>query len=390
MRLANRIAQVSASPTLGITSRAKKMRQDGVDVVGFGAGEPDFETPRHIKDSAIKAISEGFTKYTPSTGIPRLKEAICEKLERDNSLKYEPSQIAVSCGAKHCLYNILQVICNEADEVIIPSPYWVSYPEMVKLACARPVVLETAQKGGFKIAPELLKAKLSKNAKVLILNSPCNPTGSVYTRGELEAIAEVVVQAGIFVISDEIYEHLIYDGQKHVSMASLSRAIYELCLVVNGVSKSYSMTGWRIGYLAGAQEAVRAIGRLQDHSTSNPSSISQMAALAALTGDQGCVRQMREEFQKRRDYMAGRLEKIEKLSFLKPQGTFYIFCDISGLGMGSVEFAQRLLEEAKVAVIPGEGFGWDTHIRLSFATSMENIKKGMDRIEDFIMKGVRS
>ena len=385
MKISRRIEKVKESPTLAITAKAKEMKQKGDDVVSFGAGEPDFDTPPHIKSAAIKAIEGGFTKYTASSGIPELKKAICEKFRDDNGLAYESSQIVVSCGAKHSLYNIFQVICDEGDEVIIPSPYWVSYTEMVKLAGGVPVILDTKQADGFKVKPDALKKAVTKKTAAFILNSPSNPTGCIYNRSDLESIADILINNKITVISDEIYEKLIYDGEKHISFASLSKEAYGLTFVVNGVSKAYSMTGWRIGYLAApTKELSAAIGRLQDHSTSNPVSFAQKAALEALKGDQKCVEQMVAEFKKRRDYMVERINSMKNISCVKPKGAFYLFCDISRTKMGSFDFSKNLLEEAKVAVIPGEPFGWDTHIRLSFATGMDEIKKGLDRLDNWL------
>lgn len=384
MKLSERIEKVNPSPTLTITARAKQLKKEGRDVVGFGAGEPDFDTPFFIKEAATKAIKEGFTKYTPSTGIPELKEAIQKKLKADNNLDYETSQIAVSCGAKHTLYNIFQVLLEDGDEVLIPSPYWVSYPEMVKLAGGKPIILETSQDKGFKANRSMIESKLSPRTKAFILNSPSNPAGVVYTREELVEIASFLREKSIYLISDEIYEKILYTGE-HVSSASLGNDIYELAITVNGVSKTFSMTGWRIGYLAGPQEIAKAVGRLQDHSTSNPSSISQKAALVALTDRRSNIHteRMVKEFRKRRDYMVGRLSGIKGFSPFIPEGAFYIFCNIEKTGLSSVELAKVLLEEKLVAVIPGLGFGFDNYIRLSFATSMKDIKKGLDRIEEW-------
>jgi aspartate aminotransferase len=385
LKISRRIEKVKESPTLAITAKAKEMKLKGEDVVSFGAGEPDFDTPSHIKASAIKAIEGGFTKYTASSGIPELKKAICEKFLNDNGLSYEPSQIVVSCGAKHSLYNIFQAICDEGDEVIIPSPYWVSYTEMVKLAGGRPVILDTKQSDGFKVKPDALKKAITKKTAAFVLNSPSNPTGCVYNRSDVEGIADILINDKITVISDEIYEKLIYDGEKHISFASLGKEAHGLTFTVNGMSKSYSMTGWRIGYLAApTNELAAAVGRLQDHSTSNPVSFAQKAALEALKGDQKCVAEMVEEFKKRRDYMVDRINRMKNISCVKPKGAFYVFCDISKTKMGSFDFSKKLLEEAKVAVIPGEPFGWDTHIRLSFATGLDDIKKGLDRLDNWL------
>ena len=384
--LSRNVTKVSSSVTLDITSKAKKMAKEGIDVVSFGAGEPDFDTPPDIKKAAIAAIEEGFTKYTPSSGIQELREALARKFKVDNGLDYKVSQIVVSSGAKHSLFNIFQAIINEGDEVLIPSPYWVSYPEMARAVGGIPIYVRTEAKKSFRAQEADIRGSITKRTKALVLNSPSNPTGSVYGLAELKAIARIAVENDFYVISDEIYEKLVYGGIKHISIASLAKDIYERTFVVNGVSKSYSMTGWRIGYAAGPARAMEAISNLQSHATSNPASISQRAALAAVTGDQAFVEKMRIEFEKRRDYMAARVSSIKGLSCIKPEGAFYLFCDISRLGIKSMEFANRLLDEAKVAVVPGEAFGDDDFIRFSFATSMENIKKGLDRIESWIEK----
>lgn len=387
MRLSSRVENVSASLTLAITAKAKKMLLQGVDVIGFGSGEPDFDTPENIKKSAIDSIQKGFTKYTPASGTDELKKAVCEKFSRDNSLTYDPSQIVISCGAKHSLYNILQVVCDKGDEVLIPAPYWLSYPEMVKLSGAKPVFIETSEKDNFKISGARLSKAISKKTKVLIINSPSNPTGCVYDKKELEEIAAVVVKNNILVISDEIYEKITFDGKVHTSIASLDKAIFENTIVVNGVSKSFAMTGWRIGYLASVNKKVtEAIKNLQSHSSSNPTSISQAAALEAIKGGDASVKKMVVEFQKRRDFIYKRANKIKGLTCKKPEGAFYAFCRIDNLGLSSMDVCARLLDEAKVAAVPGKAFGSDEHIRLSFATSMKNIEKGMDRIEEWFKK----
>lgn len=386
MKFASRVRSLTSSPTLAITSKAKQLKKNGVDIISFGAGEPDFDTPPHIKKAATVAIAEGFTKYTPSTGTLKLKQAIVEKFKKDNNLHYEPDQIVVSNGAKHSLYSIFQVICDKEDEVIIPLPYWVSYPQMVKVAEAKPVFIKTTPANQFKITPEQFEKAIKKKTKALIINSPSNPTGCVYTSSELKNIADIAADYGIFVISDEIYEKLIYDDAVHTSIASLNDKMYSLTFTVNGLSKAYSMTGWRIGYLAGPKEAVSKISNLQDHSTSCPNSIAQEAAVAALTSGDEFVTKMKKEFIVRRDYIFDRVNAIKKLSAVKPLGAFYIFVNISKTGLKSLEFAQRLLDEGKVAVIPGIGFGDDNYIRLSFATSMQQIEKGLDRINAWIDK----
>ena len=386
IRIAKRLEKINPSSTLAITAKAKKLKSEGRDIVNFAAGEPDFDTPDFIKEAAIAAIKGGFTKYTPSTGTPELKKVISEKFHRDNSLEYDPSQIVVSCGAKHSIFNALLVLINKADEVIIPSPYWVSYPEMVNLCEGKARFIKTIPENGFKMTAGELEKNITPKTKVLILNSPSNPTGCVYTRDELERIAGICAAKKIFIISDEIYEKLIYDGGKHVSIASLSKDIYNLTVTVNGLSKSHSMTGWRIGYLAAPADVTAAISKVQDHSTSNPVSISQKAAVAALSSSDDFCREMASEFQKRRDYALERLGRNKKISFIKPQGAFYIFCDISKSGLDSSTFAGRLLEETYVSIIPGEGFGVDNYVRISFATGLERIEKGMDRIEDWVNK----
>ena len=386
MRLAKRVRDIAPSATLDITSKAKRMAKEGIDVVNFGAGEPDFDTPAHIKAAAIKAIESGFTKYTPSSGTQELKEAIARKFKADNSIDYDLNQIVVSCGAKHSLYNIFQAICEEDDEVIIPAPYWLSYPEMVKAASAKPVIVQAKQEDKFKVTEKALASKITKKTKAFVLNSPSNPTGCVYGRDGLEMIARLAVKNKFFVISDEIYEKLVYDGKKHISIASLGKDIYDLTITVNGVSKSYSMTGWRIGYAAGPGDVMEAVSNLQSHATSNPASMSQRAAEEALKGEQKCVEEMRLEFEKRRDFMASRLAQIKNISCVKPEGAFYVFCDISKLKTDSATLANRLLDEAKIAVVPGEPFGAKSFIRLSFATSEQNIEKGLDRLREWVEK----
>jgi len=385
-RLAERLSKINPSSTLAITAKAKKLKSEGRDIVNFSAGEPDFDTPDFIKDAAIDAIKSGFTKYTASTGIPELKKLISEKLKRDNSLEYPPSQIVVSCGAKHSIYNSLMVLANRGDEILIPSPYWVSYPEMVNLCEAKPIFIKTSPKNNFKIKAEDLKTYLSLRSKALILNSPSNPAGSVYTLNELKEIAQICVEKKIYVISDEIYEKLIYDNLKHISIASINEGIRKLTVTINGVSKSYSMTGWRIGYLCAELEIIEAISKLQDHSTSCPVSISQKAAVAALGAPDDFSRKVCSEFQNRRDYAINRLKNIKKIKPVIPQGTFYIFCDISQTKIDSATIANRLLEETSVSLIPGEGFGWDTYLRMSFATSFEQLEKGFNRLEEWFNK----
>lgn len=386
IRLARRLEKINPSSTLAITAKAKKLKSEGRDIVSFAAGEPDFDTPDFIKNEAIAAIKAGFTKYTPTTGTLELKKAVLAKFQKDNSLQYDPSQIVVSCGAKHSIFNTLFVLVDKDDEVLIPMPYWVSYPEMVNLCEAKPVFIPALEKNSFKITAENLKKHITPKSKVLILNSPSNPTGCVYDEEELRQIAEVCVSKNIFVISDEIYEKLIYDRKKHISIASFNKDIYNLTVTINGLSKSHSMTGWRIGYLGAPGDVAGAISKLQDHSTSNPSSISQKAALAALSAPDDFTKSMSSEFARRRDYAVMRLSKMKKIGFYKPSGAFYIFCDISKLKIDSVTVANRLLDEASVGLIPGAPFGMDDHVRISFATGIEQIEKGMDRIEGWLEK----
>jgi len=388
MELSSRIKNVSSSATLQITSRAKTLLKEGKDVVNFAAGEPDFDTPIPIKEAAIKAIQDGFTKYTPSAGTPELRQKISEKFKKDNNLEYSPEQIVVSCGAKHSLYNLIQVLIDKNDQVLIPSPFWLSYPEMVKLAQGKPVILETRQKDGYKIDIDKLSKKISLSTKLLILNSPSNPAGIVYSRQELEKIAQVCVEKKIAVISDEIYEKIIFDNQEHCSIASLGKDIYGLTFVVNGVSKSFSMTGWRIGYMAGDRDVIAAVNRLQDHATSNPASISQKATEAAFSLDQNYFNQIKNTFQQRRDLIVNYLDSklLKFISYVKPQGAFYIFINISKTKLDSLIFTKRFLDEYNVAAIPGEPFGFSSCIRISFATSLDQIKKGLERLEFFLIK----
>ena len=385
MGFSERIKTVAPSATLAITSKAKAMRAQGEDVIILAAGEPDFDTPDTVKEAAIKAINDGLTKYTPASGTKSLKETICRKLKEDNGLDYEVSQIVVSNGAKHSIYNALLAICNPKDEVLIISPYWLSYPEMAKLAEAVPVIIKTSVENGFRATPEDIKNAITDKTKAIIINSPSNPAGVVYSIDELKAIAEVCVSAGLTIISDEIYEKLIYDGVKHVSIASVSPEVKKATVVINGVSKSHSMTGWRIGYMAAEKEIIDLVSTLQSQSTSNPSSISQAAAECALTADlEEELAGNTAEFEKRRDAFMKLLGGEEKIKPFKPTGAFYLFCDISASGLDSLTFAKRLLDEKKVAVIPGGPFGEDGFIRLSFATDMKTIETGVERIIDWI------
>ena len=383
MEISARAAQLTPSLTLSIDSKAKAMKSEGIDVCGFGAGEPDFDTPDHIKAAAIAALEAGFTKYTPSGGLPELRQAIAEKLEADNQLKYRPSQIVVSSGAKHSCYNAILATCQAGDEVLIPSPYWVSYPDMVRLAGAEPVIVPTTERNGWKMRASDFENAMTPRTKMLILNSPGNPTGSVYSREELEGIVEVAAEEDIYILSDEIYEKLVYDDVKHVSIASLSQEAYDLTITVNGFSKAYAMTGWRLGYMAAPEAVAKAVDNIQSHSTSHPCSFAQRGAVAALKGDQQPLADMREEFSMRRDYMYDRITKIPNITAVRPQGAFYILVNISQLGLSSQNFADRLLSKANVAVVPGIAFGDDRTVRLSYATSIDVIKKGLDRFQDF-------
>ena len=383
MHLANRSTTLTPSLTLAIDAKAKKMKADGIDVCGFGAGEPDFDTPQYIKDAAIKALQDGFTKYTPSSGTPELRAAIAEKLKTDNGLDYKPSQVIVNCGAKHSCYNVIIATCQEGDEVIIPSPFWLSYPELVKLAGATPVIVPTSETNGFKITPDQFRDAMTPATKLIILNSPGNPTGTVYSRAELQALAEVALEEDILILSDEIYEKITYDNTEFVSIASLGKEIYDITITVNGFSKAYSMTGWRLGYIAAPEPIATAIDSIQSHSTSNPTSFAQKGALAGLKGDQSFIGEMVKAFAERRAYMFDRLTKIPGVSCVKPMGAFYMLPNIGKFGLGSTNFCSKLLEEQKVAAVPGIAFGSDAHMRLSYASSMENITKGLDRIEAF-------
>jgi aspartate aminotransferase len=393
MILAERVNKIKPSPTLAVSAKADKMKADGIDIISFGAGEPDFDTPQNIKDAAINALNEGFTKYTPVDGIQELKDAIINKFQRQNNLTYERKQIIVSCGGKHIIYNIAQALFNSGDEVIIPAPYWVSFPDIVLLTDATPVIVKTTEKNEFKILPDELWEAITDKTKAIILNSPSNPTGTVYTAEELRKIAEIAVEKKLIVISDEIYEEFVYDGLTFTSIASLGKEIKNLTIVANGVSKAYSMTGWRIGYAGGPQEIISAMSKIQSQSTSNPTSIAQKASIEALTNSYDAVNTMVEEFNRRRKYMVERLNSIDGVSCLKPMGAFYTFPRVSPLYQkrfngkrieDSTGFADFLLDVARVAVVPGLAFGNDNHIRLSYATSLENIKNGLNRIEEAV------
>ena len=391
--ISKRAKAIKPSPTLAMAAKAKAMKAQGIDVVDFGVGEPDFDTPENVKQAGIKAIQSGFTKYTPAGGTDELRDAVVDKLKKDNGLAYERPQVLISCGAKHSLYNIAEALFDPGDEVIIPSPYWVSYPDQVILNDAVPVIVETTEQEGFRISAAKLEKAITKRTKAIVLNSPSNPTGLAYDRKTLEEIAAVAVKHRIYVISDEIYEKLVYDGFTHISIASLNPEIKELTIVVNGVSKSHAMTGWRIGFAAGPRDVITAMANIQSQSTSNPASISQKAALEALRGPQDFLPVMNAEFDKRRKYMVERLNRMKGVSCMLPVGAFYAFPNVSklyGKSAGgktvknSADLAAYLLEAAKVALVSGDSFGADAYIRLSYATSMEIIKKGMDRIEEAV------
>ncbi len=382
-KISHRAASLSPSLTLAIDSKAKQMKAEGQDVVGFGAGEPDFDTPKHIKDAAIKALNDGFTKYTPASGIPELRQAIADKFKRENGLSYKPSQVIVSCGGKHSCYNVILATCEETDEVIIPAPYWLSYPEMVKLAGAKPVIVETTDETEFKITPDQLRNAITSRTRLFILNSPSNPTGTVYTPNEIKALGDICVEKGVLIMSDEIYEHLLYDGAVHKSVASFSPAHHEHTIIVHGFAKAWSMTGWRLGWCAAPEPIAKAIDAVQSHSTSNPTSFAQKGAVAALTGPQDHLRIWLAEFDKRRAFAWKKLNSIAGISCVNVKGAFYLFPNIAKTGLKSSDFCARLLETEKVAAVPGIAFGADDYIRLSYATSMANIEKGLERIERF-------
>ena len=381
--VADRTKVLTPSLTLAIDAKAKAMKAEGQDVVGFGAGEPDFDTPQHIKDAAARALADGFTKYTPSSGIPELRQACADKFKSDNGLDYKPSQIIINCGGKHSCFNVIFATCNPGDEVIIPAPYWLSYPEMVKMAAAKPVIIPTSDKSEFKMTPDQLRAAITPKTKLLVLNSPSNPTGSLYSRDELKAIGNICVEKDVLIMSDEIYEKLVYDGATHHSVAGFSKAHYDHTIIVHGLAKAYSMTGWRLGYLAAPEPIAKAIDAIQSHSTSNPTSFAQKGGVAALKGPQDHLKSWLAEYSKRRGCMHERLNKIPGVSCVNAKGAFYLFPNISKTGLTSADFAAKLLELEKVAVVPGVAFGADDYIRLSYATSMANIEKGLDRIEKF-------
>lgn len=393
MSYSEKFLSINPSATLAIDSKFKQMKADGLDVVGFGAGEPDFPTPKHIKDAAIKAINDDFTKYTPASGTLDLKKAVCKKFKDDNGLSYEPSQIVISNGAKHSLVNAFGAILNPGDEVIIPAPFWVSYPEMVKFCDGVPVVINTTEENNFKFTAADFEAAITDKTKAIVLNSPSNPTGMLYTEEELRAIADVALKHNIYVISDEIYEKLLYDNHSHVSIASFGDDIKELTIIVNGVSKTYAMTGWRIGYTASSEKIAKLMSNVQSHTTSNPNSIAQAAATAALLGPTEELEVMKKAFDERRKYMVERINSIPGVSCSMPMGAFYVMMnikeligkEIAGVKINSADdFANAFLEKSLVAVVPGTGFAAPHYVRWSYATSMENIKEGLNRLEKFL------
>jgi aspartate aminotransferase len=381
--IADKFSQIAPSLTLAITAQAKKMQAEGQDIASFGAGEPDFDTPQHIKDAAIEALQAGRTKYTAVSGIPELRKAIADKLLKDNHIEYSPNQISVNCGAKHSCYNAILACCNPGDEVIIPAPYWTSYPDMVRLVGAEPYIVETKRENQWKITAEEFADSISGATRMLVLNSPGNPTGSVYTKAEIEALVEVAASEDIIILSDEIYEKLLYNGKKHVSTASVSEAAKRLTITINGFSKVYSMTGWRLGYTAAPPEIAEVIDTIQSHTTSNPTTFAQYGALAALQGDQSFVNDMVEEYDMRRQYMLSRLQKIRNIEVVEPDGAFYFLVDTTKMGLSSMNLSEKLLSRYRVAAVPGLAFGHDHSVRLSYATSLDVIKKGLDRFEEF-------
>ncbi len=386
MELNERITAITPSLTLAIDAKAKALVAAGQSVCGFGAGEPDFDTPEHIKEAAAKALRDGKTKYAPNDGIMELRAAIAEKLLAENKLSYKTEQILVSNGAKHSLFNIFMALCREGDEILIPAPFWLSYPEMVRVAGGKPVMVRGSEAHGLKVTPAQLEAAITPRTRALIINSPSNPTGMVYTREELRALAEVAVRHNLYIVSDEIYERMVYDGAEAISVGSLSPEIFKRTITVNGFSKPYAMTGWRLGYYAGPVEIVKAGSALQSHSTSAPNTFAQYGAVAALRGPQDCVARMVVAFDERRRYLHKRLTNMPGVTCVCPTGAFYVFPNISAFGLKSVVFADRLLEAEKVAVVPGLPFGADENIRLSYACSMSNIEEGMTRIERFLSK----
>lgn len=392
LKISKKASAISPSPTLAIDSKFKEMKKEGIPVVGFGAGEPDFNTPENIKNAGIEAIKNNITKYTPASGTLELKAAVCQKLKRDTGLEYSTSNIVISNGGKHSLTNTFTCICDPGDEVILPAPYWVSYPEMIKLADAVPVIIEGAEENNFKFTAEQLESAITSKTRALVLNTPSNPTGMVYTKDELEKIAEIAVKNNIYIIFDEIYEKLVYEGE-HTNIATLGDEIRDLTIIVNGLAKTYAMTGWRIGFVAANKKLAKAMGNIQSHATSNPNSIAQAAAVEALNGDQSIIETMKKTYIERRDYMVDKINSIDGLSCKTPHGAFYVFMNVKDVlnkeHYGKMintanELCQDVLDRALVALVPSEGFGVDGYVRLSYATSMDTIKTGLDRIEKYL------
>ena len=384
MKLAKRVSQVTPSLTLAIDAKAKAMKRDGIDICSFSAGEPDFDTPEHIKQAAITALKQGKTRYGPAAGEPKLRDAIAAKLQAENKLPYKAENIVVTNGGKHSLYNLMIAMVDPGDEVIIPAPYWLSYPEMVKLADGVPIIVQTTPESGYKITPEQLRQAITPRTRLLVLNSPSNPTGMVYTPDEIRALAQVVVESDIFVVSDEIYEKLLYDGAEHLSIGSASPEAFQRTIISHGFAKAYSMTGWRIGYLAAPLELITATSTIQSHSTSNVCTFAQYGAIAAYEGSQDCIEQMRIAFAERRQVIFDLVNQIPGLSCVKPDGAFYLFIHIGKVGITSLAFCDELLSQYQVAAVPGIAFGADDHIRLSYATDMTTIEKGIDRLVTFV------
>jgi aspartate aminotransferase len=382
-RVSKRAASLSPSLTLAITAKAKALRAAGEDVIGLGAGEPDFDTPEHIKAAAAQALADGFTKYTPAAGTPELRAAVARKFERENNLQYDPQQIIVSCGGKHSCYNVILATCEEGDEVIIPAPYWLSYPEMVTLAGATPVIIETTDTTEFKVTPDQLRAAITNRTRLFIFNSPSNPTGSVYTPDEVRALGDVCVEKGVLIMSDEIYEKLLYGDAVFQSVAACSPEHQAHTIIVHGLAKAYSMTGWRIGFTAAPLPIAKAISAIQSHSTSNPTSFAQSGAVEALDGPQDHIAIWMTEFSKRRAFAHEQLNAMPGLTCVNARGAFYLFPNISGTGLKSAEFCERLLSEAKVAAVPGVAFGSDDYLRISYVTSMENLEQALSRLAAF-------
>lgn len=382
-KFSDRAASLAPSVTLAIDAKAKEMKAAGIDVVGFGTGQPDFDTPDFVKDAAKKALDEGITKYTPAAGTPELRQVIADKFERENGLKYDSSQIVVSCGGKHSCFNVMMALCQEGDEVIVPAPYWLSYPEMVRMAGASPVIIDTGDETNFKVTPGQLTEAITDHTRIFILNSPSNPTGVVYSPDEIKALGDICVEKGVLILSDEIYEHLLYDGAVHQSVASFSADHQAHTIIVHGFAKAWSMTGWRLGFMAAPLPIAKKIAAFQSHSTSNPTSFAQVGGIAAMTQPMSHLEGWMIEFAKRREFAHQRLNECKGLTCYKSEGAFYLFPSIAGTGLKSSDFCAKLLEDMQVAAVPGLAFGADDYFRLSYATSMEQLEKGLERIERF-------